>query len=300
MDNSFFKSFLFFLATILLSSCSTVLFVDKPLPPEIQLGEEGQKIIIQNFFDYTKPEYVKEKHTHVYKDGGEAFSKSLTSYLNESELVSAEIGDSLIKSEEGRYLSDVLDSAYVVYTCEHLGADMLLAIDSLNIYFDFETEGDPIIFGGDGVTKHFFLIYRPYLSLYDWDGTLIDRRSVNMVHHYTSRESITAFITIKPSLKNAYDEAVLLGADAGVEYGAKFFNTIGTFPYKVYIGGPLKTSFQLMLNDRWSDAIRNLLPLAESRDKKIAKRAAHNLWVAYEGFGDEVNAEKWYQRSLEF
>ena len=212
MNRIFFRLLLLILGVTLFSSCSTTISFTRSLPPEIELGSEGQKIIIQNFFDYTKPEYVKEKHTEVYKAGGEAFSKSLSSYLNESDLVYAKIGDSLVISEGGRFLSDVLDSAYVNYTCNHFNADMLLAIDSLNIYFDFETTGDPILFGGDGVTKHFYLVYIPYLSLYDWDGTLIDRRSVNMVHHYTSRESITAFITIKPSLNKAYEEVIMLGS----------------------------------------------------------------------------------------
>lgn len=295
-----FNIFFYVLGVVLLSSCSTTLFIDRSLPPEIQLGREGQKIVIQNFFDYTRPEFVREKHSEIYKSAIDAFSNSLAGYLNESDLVSAEIGDSLVISEDGRYLSDVLDSAYVNYTCNYFNADMLLAIDSLNIYFDYETEGDPIIFGGEGVTKHFYLVYIPYLSLYDWDGTLIDRRTADMVYHYTSRESITAFITIKPSLTKAYDEVVMLGSDAGIEYGAKFFNTIGTFPYKVYIGKTFEESFKLMLNNQWADAIRYLLPLAESGSRKIAARAAHNLWVAYTGFGDKANAEKWYQESLKY
>lgn len=285
---------------ILLSSCSTTLFLDRSLPPEIQLGRDGQKIVIQNFFDYTRPEFVKEKHSEIYKAGYKAFSNSLSAYLNESNFVSAEVGDSLVISEDGRYLSDLLDSAYVNYTCNFYNADMLLAIDSLNIYFDYETVGDPIIFGGSGVTKHFYLVYIPYLSLYDWDGTLIDRRTADMVYHYTSRESITAFITIKPSLNKAYDEVVMLGSDAGIEYGANFFNTTGTFSYKVYIGKTFEESFNLMLNNQWADAIRYLLPLAESDSRKIATRAAHNLWVAYTGFGDMANAEKWYQESLKY
>ncbi len=300
MNNSKLIIYIFIITTILISSCSTTLFLDRTLPPEIQLGSDGQKIIIQNFFDYTKPEYVKEKHSEIYKAGGEAFSHSLSNYLNESDLVYAKIGDSLVISEEGRYLSDVLDSSYVKYTCNYYKADMLLAIDSLNIYFDYETTGNPIIFGGEGVTKHFYLIYIPYLSLYNWDGSLIDRRSVNMVHHYTSRESITAFITIKPSLKNAYEEILMLGSDAGIEYGAKFFSSIGTFSYKVYTGKPFKESFNMMLNNQWADAIRSLLPLAESGNSNIARKAAHNLWVAYDGFGDKTNAEKWLQKSLQY
>lgn len=287
------------LATLSFCSCSTVILVDKSLLPEIQLGTEGQKIVIQNFFDYTKDEYVKDKHSSLFKEGGLAFSNALIDYFKETDLVTAEIGDTLVKSEAGRMLSDVLDPEYVKYTCEQFDADMLLAIDSLNIFIDWESEGDPIIFGGAGVVKHFYLVYIPYLSLYDWDGTLIDRRSVDLVHHYRSRESITAFITIKPSLLKAYDEIIFLGNEAGVEYGSHFFSTIGTFPYKVYYGEPFKAAYRMMLNNNWADAIRELLPLAESANKKTAKRAAHNLWVAYEGFGDNANAEKWFNISIE-
>lgn len=283
---------------LLLSSCSTTIFLDRSVPPEIQLGVEGQKIIIQNFFDYTKPEYVRQQHSDIYNESVKAFSGSLINYLEESDLVSAEKGDTLVVSDEGRMLSDVLDPEYVKYTCEHYDADMLLAIDSLNIFFDYETEGDPIIFGGEGVVKHFFLIYIPYLSLYDWDGTLIDRRTADMSYHYSSRESITAFITIKPSLRSAYDEIMILAEHAGTEYGSNFFSTIGTFPYKFYYGEPFKLAFRNMMNNNFADAIRELLPLAESGSSKTAKRAAHNLYVAYTAFGDESNAEYWYNKSL--
>jgi hypothetical protein len=300
MKNLFVRILVPLFTIILLSSCSTMMFVDRTIPPEIELAREGQKIIIQNFFDYTKPEYVKEDHSEIYKAGGEAFSNSLVNYLGNSELIYAQIGDSIVKSEDGRILSDVLSPDYVEYTCEHFGADMLLAIDSLKLEFDFEVEGARIIFGGDGIVKHFYLNYMPYLSLYDRDGTLIERSYVNLSHHYSSRASITVLITIKPSLKNALDEAIILGQDAGIEYGSKFFSTIGSFPYKVYIGKPFKASFTMMQNNMWSDAIRYLLPLAESKDSKTAQRAAHNLWVAYIGFDDEASAELWYNKSLQY
>ena len=295
-----FKTRIFLPFLIFLSSCTTILFVDQPYPPEIELGTEGQKIIIQNLFDYTLPEYVKEKHTKIYKATGEAFSSSLAKYLSNSTLVYAEVGDSLVKSEEGRILSDVLDPEYVEFTCEYFKADMLLAIDSVKLEFDFDVEGEAIIFGGEGVVKHFYLLYFPYLSLYDRDGTLLDRRFLEMVYFYGSRQSITAFITIKPSLTNALDEAIMLGADAGIEYGAKFFSTTATIPFTVYKGKPFDISYRLMLGNQWADAIRNLLPLTELSNRKTAKRAANNLWVAYLGFGDESSAEIWRKKSQQY
>ena len=114
---------------------------------------------------------------------------------------------------------------------------------------------------------------------------------------YSSRPTLSGFVTIKPALLKAIDEVIILSTDAGIEYGAKFFNATGTFPYDVYYGKPFDISFRLMQNNQWGDAIRDLLPLASSSDKKIAKRAAHNLYVAYTGLGDETSAAIWYEKS---
>jgi hypothetical protein len=194
-------------------------------------------------------------------------------------------------------LSEILSPEYITSTCEYFGADLLLAFDSLFIDFDWETEVEEYDDGSKSKTKHFFLQLRPYLSLYKSDGTLIDRSFIYLEHHYSSRPTLSGLITIKPALIKAIDEVILLSNDAGVEYGAKFFEKIGTFPYKVYNGKPFDISFRLMLREQWADAIRDLLPLAESTDSKTAKRAANNLYVAYSGLGDEVSAAEWLKKS---
>ena len=42
------------LTVLMLSSCTTMIFINKPLPSEIEVQEKDQKIVIQNFFDYTR------------------------------------------------------------------------------------------------------------------------------------------------------------------------------------------------------------------------------------------------------
>ena len=284
-------------ALAILSSCSTTIFINKPLPPEIELEQKDQKMVIQNFFDYTRDEFVKERHEDVFRSGVMAFAAGLEDYLSESELVRASFTDTLVKSGPGRILSDLLDPNWVVSACSEYNADLLLSIDSLFIDFDWETETIRYDDGSREKTKYFYLQLQPFLTLYDKTGSLIDRSFISYEQPYSSRPTLSALITIKPNLNNATEEVVLIASDAGKDYGAKFFESMGSFPYRVYYGKPFNVAFILMQNRQWADAIRELQPFASSTDSKVAKRAANNLYVAYTGLGDEISAQMWLERS---
>lgn len=283
---------------IIFNSCSTIMFINKPLEPEIILEENEKSLVVNNYFDYTQPAYVKEKHQEVYKASAEFFSESLTKYINISPGLIAISGDSLISLSVKRSPSDLMPANNVLEACEKFGADMLLSIDSIDIDFDWETE---TIINDDGEkskTKYFYIQTTHFLSLYSSSGELIDRSFIALEQPYSARPTISGLITIKPNLRKAIDEVIIISADAGIEYGTKFFETTGTYPYKVYHNKPFEESFSLLQSGNWSDAIRSLLLLAESSDKKIAKRAANNLFVAYTGIGDEVSAEEWRLKAL--
>ncbi len=282
---------------VIFNSCSTILFISKPIEPEIILEENEKSLVVNNYFDYTQAAYVKEKHQEVYKAAAELFSESLTKYINVSPGLIAIVGDTLIPRSVKLSPSDLMPSNQVLEACEKYGADMLLSIDSIDIDFDWETETIIDDDGKKSKTKFFYVQTLHFLSLYSSSGELIDRSFIALELPYSARPTISGLITIKPNLLKAIDEVIIISSDAGVEYGAKFFQTTGSSPYKVYHNKPFEESFSLLQRGNWSDAIRSLLPLAESSDKRITKRAANNLFVAYTGIGDDMSASDWLRKS---
>lgn len=274
------------------------MFVNKPLPPEIELTEATNDLVILNYFDYTRPEFVKEKHQEVFQSAVGAFADGLISYLEGEELVNVIMGDTLVKSVRNRLPSEPLEPDSVVAICNRYNVGLLLTIDSLYIGFDWETEVVEDDDGSSYKVKYFYLEVQPFISLYNSLGNMIDRSFVYRQVLYSDRLTLSSVITIKPALIKALGEATMLAAEAGGDYGSKFFESTGTFGYKVYTGSPFEESFRLMQRGSWAVAIRELLPLASSDKKTTAKRAANNLSVAYIGLGDETSANMWKDRSL--
>jgi hypothetical protein len=291
------KLFAGILILVLLSSCSTILRISRPVDPEIRLGEKGNIMVVQNHFNYTNKLYIKEKNENVYSAGISSFTQSLISYLSGSDLINAIEGDTLVKSNTGRTPSDILSPGYVVTTCNNSNANMMLSIDSLYIDFDWETEVVEDDDGSRSKTKYFYLQLTPFLSLYNNEGTLLDRSYISLELPYSSRPALSGLITIKPALQKAKDEVIMLSSEAGENYGSKFFETLQDFPYIVYLSKPFDVSYRLIVNGNYADAIRNLLPLAESTEKKVARRAAYNLCAAYTGLGDLTSAEMWADKA---
>ncbi len=285
------------LALILFNSCSRVLLINKPNEPEIKLNNDKRSLVVRNYFDYNQAAYIKEKHQEVYKAAAELFSESLCKFLNESPGIKAIPGDTLILSSEKRIPSDLMSADLVLEECNKYKTDMLLSIDSIDIDFDWETE---TVYNDDGSkskTKYFYIETKHFLSLYEKNGELIDRSFIALEQPYSARPTLSGLITIEPNLLKAIDEVIIISSDAGIEYGTKFFETSTPYPYKVYKNKPFEESYYLLRRGEWADAIRNLLPLTESGDRKIAKRAAQNLFVAYTGIGDDVSASEWLRKS---
>jgi len=285
-------------AMLLFPSCLTILFVEKPLalPPEIEIQGSGNLMVVQNYFDYTRTEFVQDNHKDIYHSAVTSFIGGLTSYLEGDNLITCIAGDTLVKNLPGGLPSDVINPDSVVAICYRYDADFLLSVDSLYIGFDWETE---VIEDDESSykVKSFYLEIQPFLSLYDNSGTLIDRSYVYQQELYKDRLALSGLITFKPSLAKAVEEISAISADAGSTYGSKFFPRAGRSDYMVYYSKPFDVSYYMMVNGEWGNAIRELLPLADSKDKKIARRAANNLYVAYMGIGDETSANLWYERA---
>jgi hypothetical protein len=283
------KSFqnLLFMALFLfsLTSCSKLIYLSKTLEPEIILDKGRNDIVFINLFDYTLPVYVKEKNEESYHAGVMKLTEGLTSSFSGDKSINFLIGDTLKKGTKVGSLTTLLPIDSINAICARFNSNVLLALDSMNIFFDWETIVDTDADGSKSKTKNFYLYADYYLSLYSSDGNLINRSKTERSSFYKSRPTLSGLITIQPSMAKAKKEIESLGLLAGKEYADKFYPQNVQEPRQIYYGKVFNESNEYINSGNWTKAIELLEKLAESSDPKIAKKARNNLDVAKEAAG---------------
>jgi hypothetical protein len=268
-----------------LSSCSTFILIPRMHGREINPEKKTGNIVFVNLFDYTLSLYVKEKNVNTYNAGVRKFEEGLSSSTSEDKPFKFFTGDSLKKGTEVGQLTTLLPIDSVAAICTRYNADMLLALDSLNIFIDWETIVGNDYDGSKSRTKNFYLYTWFYMSLYSAKGDLIDRSKVERDLLYRSRQVLFGFgfITlVKPSIANATSKVETLAYNAGQDYVSKFYPQIVKETRLIHMGKPFRTSNACMRAGNWSKAVQLLEPLVNSSDSKIANRAKENLAVAKE------------------
>jgi hypothetical protein len=262
-----------------LSSCNNIIFVQKTYDPEIVLEPELYKIAFVNIFDYTSQAYVREKQEKSYHAGVMKLIEGLSSQFSKSKTLSFLPVDTLRKDIKEGQLTAFLPKDTIYSICERYNSDLLLTLDSLNIFIDWET-----IYNNDGggKEKEFYLITRFYLSLYSATGNLINRSMVEESSLYKTRAALSSLITIKPSIANAVEAIKSLSLQAGQDYVGKFYPKTINEQRELYTGKVFKESNLFIKLRNWNKAAELLDQLANSPDPKIAMKARHNFSVLKE------------------
>jgi hypothetical protein len=277
---------------LFLSSCSTFIMIPRVHEPEINPEKKAGNIVFVNLFDYTLPVYVKEKNVSTYNAGVRKFEEGLLSSTSGDKPFKFFTGDSLKKGTEVGQLTTLLQVDSVSAICKRYNADMLLALDSLNIFIDWETIVDNNYDGGKTRTKNFYLYTWFYMSLYSTTGDLIDRSKVQRDLLYKSRQVLLGFglITlVKPSIANATRKVETLAYNAGQDYVSKFYPQIIKEMRIINMGKIFRTSNGNIRAGNWSKAVQLLEPLVNSPDSKIANKARQNMAVAKEAAAVQKN-----------
>ena len=170
----------------------------------------------------------------------------------------------------------------VTAICTRYKADMLLALDSMNIFFDWETIVDNNSDGSKSKTKNFYLFTRFYMSLYSVTGDLINRSKMENSLFYSSRPTMSGLITIKPSISKASSRVESLAFQAGQDYVSKFYPRTVQESRIIYSGKVFKESNIFIKLRNWDKATELLDQLAKSPNQRIAIKARHNLEVVKE------------------
>jgi hypothetical protein len=277
-----------FLLSQLMVSCTSYISVQRPLSPEIPLNSTSNNIVFVNYFDYTNPLFVEEKHRAAYREGINGLALGISTGFSKESRVRYTIGDTLRRSLKKGGLTEIQPPDSVQKICSHFGADMLLALDSVKVEFDWETITNENEDGSKSKTKTFYLIFHGYMTTYASSGDIINRSEVERSQLYTSRATLSGLITFQPSLEKAADEVRGLSLLAGSDYVSKFYPSVTTETKMLYGGKVFKESNIDLSKKECTQVMDYLNGLTGSKDSKTAKRAAHNLDVAREVCEDAV------------
>lgn len=276
--------YLFFTVSLhlFLTSCSTLLLIEKPLPPEIQLEPATHTLAFVNLFNYTLPSIVKEKNEETYRTAAINFMRTLNDSFSSDSAFHFIMADTMRKDIEPGNLTLLLPQDSVISLCRLYNADLLLTLDSLNlsITWDFEIirEDD----GSKSRIKTFYLNSYFYLSLFNSSGNLIERSEVSKASIYKERLAISILITFKPSLANASNDAGFLATKAAEDYVNKFYPSTIKESRMLYTGKIFAESNSLIFRKDWNGAENLLIKIAENPDKNISRKAKYNLSVVSE------------------
>ena len=281
---------------VLCISCYTYVSYPLTTPPEIETGGQHRRIAFVNRYDFLSLNINNDNEREVYVSGARAAIKSLENSFISDHNFDFIIIDTMRAGEAPVNLPDVLDAGIIRNDCENAGADMLLALESFKPEFFIEsvTEEDE---NGRSTTNYVDLIVEAGLSLYDRSGDVIDRTVISESKHYQARPALTRFVEIGPSMGKAGEDVNELANRIGPKYIRSFYPGSSMVMKKIYIGKVFSEVTPLFERTDYKGAAELLLPMANSADKKLAGKAAHNLAIAYEAMGDYDVYEYWMRKS---
>ncbi|MFC2115145.1 DUF6340 family protein [Bacteroidota bacterium] len=281
---------------ILLSSCTTYIFYPIEYPPQIKTESESNRIAFINRYDYTSLTFTNNNKTAVFADGTRQLIRKLESSFKADENFEFIMLDSLEKGRALKGFPVILSANRVVSICKKNNTDLLLLLESFNADFDIESETVRDEDGSRSTTNYVDLIVEAGFSLFKSNGELLDRLMATERSHYQSRPALSRFIVIGPSMGNAGKEVNELAGGIGENYIYSFYPSQDVKMKMIYAGKHFSEVTPLMKSQRWEEAIKLLMPLANSPDPKIAKKAAHNLAIVYDALGDFEAYEYWINK----
>lgn len=266
---------------IILSSCANIIYISKRIQPEIILQKEKHYIVFVNLFDYTASKNIQKKDEISFHNGVMGLLEGLSSFSSDTSF-NLVVDDTLKKNIDPGLLTTLLPVDSVSAICNRNKSNMLLALDSMNIFFDLETTPEEDNYGYPGKTKNFYINTRFFLSLYSITGDLINRTELDQSTFYRSRPTLSGIVTVVPSLERAREDIGELAYQSGLNYVSKFYPQITQDTQELYSGQPFRDSNRYVFSRDWKKAVELLEDLTKNSDSVVAEKAKHNLEVVKE------------------
>lgn len=277
-------------ATLMLTvSCTTVIQTQKTYPPEILLPADTNRIVFVNFFDYTAPYFIKDNQEITYMKSVRGFMEGLKAGFATDPSARFTVADTLSRRKTIASMQDSSFRDTISAICSRYNADLLISLDSIQIWLD----EDQITDDDNSTTSEYYLNSDNYVTLYSADGTDIDRSIAKRSKFYKSRPAFfLGLLTFTPSLGKAANDVAGLSDGAGRDYAARFYPFSENMNLELYAGKAFAATNSLISSGKYIEAVEPLRQLTSSADKKIAKKADHNLSVVYEIMENRRSAEK--------
>ncbi len=286
---TFIQVFSAMLFTVLLASCSTFIQTQKTYAPEVYLPADSNRIVFVNFFDYTVPEYIKDKQEVTYRMSVKGFWRGIEAEFMTDPMVNFMVGDTLSRRKTVMSMQDSTFRDTIVNICQRFNANLLIALDSINIWIDEEQ----VIDEDNSTTSQYYLNSYNYVTLYSSEGEAIDRSIAKGSKFYKSRPAFfLGLLTFPPALSKAAADVAGLSESAGRDYAGRFYPFAEMVNVSLYTGGPFIETNRIITAGNPVEAIEPLRELTRSSNKNIARKAAHNLSVVYEILENRRNTEK--------
>ena len=282
--------------SIICVSCSTYISYTITTPPEINIPDQQNKIGFINKYDYTSLSFNKENKNEVYVTAVQQLISSLENSFNSNEYFNIVLIDTLKKGTAQKDFPPQMNASEVVGVCDSANIDMLLVLEYFDTDFLIETETEEDDDGSTTRTNIVDLVVRTGWTLYDKSGNILDRQKSDKSMLYQSRPALVSFVVIGPSMGKAGKEVNTLANEIGESYIQNFYPGRLKESAKIYTGEAFEKVESYMNNDNWEEAIELLLPMANSTDSKISKKASHNLSIAYKASGNNSAYEYWKKK----
>lgn len=273
-----FHALSFITLVILASSCTTVVQMQRTYRPESVLPADSAKFVFVNFFDYRIPEYIKDKYEIAYAVAVRGYIDGLGETVLMDPGGSFAIGDTLNDgfSVSSMQLPEFTDTVKAI--CGSHGADMLIALDSMNLWIDWDINLEEDDEGDNMLVKDFYLYANSYMTLYTSSGEIIDRCAGEKSTFIKSKYTIFGMVG-GPTITKAREAVRSLSRDAAKDCIGKFYPFTENYTETLYKGGPLNKINELIIAGHAEEAVSPLKALTNSTDQSLAKKASSNLVV---------------------
>jgi hypothetical protein len=252
--------------------------MQKTYPPERDLPADTGKFVFVNFYDYRVPQDIEDKYEIAYAVDVRGYIEGLGELILMKPEASFATGDTLRAgfNVTSMQLPDFIDTVKAI--CAGHGADMLIALDSINLRVDWDINLEEDDEGSTTLVKDFFLYVNNYMTLYSSGGEVVDRCAGEKSAFIKSKRTIFGMFG-GPTVATARESVRSLARDGAKDCIGKFYPFTEHYTETLYNGGPLKEINELVIGGHPEEAVGPLTDLVESSKPGIAFRASSNLAV---------------------
>lgn len=281
----------------LLSSCVSTLKFTRTLPREIDIDRYAGTFQYISFYDASKLDYNNKKRIGIHTSGVKIVESGILRSFNKINDFEIFPFDSAVEGNSLSTLPEPLNVDSVKYFCSFRNTPLLLALEAFDIFYRKETRREKNDEGESERKADYYLVVKAGLSLYDSAGYLINRSEIYNEEYVSTSNVIALGASIRPSYSNKQKNVDRLAIGIGESYLDKYFPCEKVESRLYYTPKYFSEITPYISQGVYEKAIEMLIPYTYSEDKKITKRATHNLGVLYEALGNMEESDYWMAKS---